>query len=125
MAKNTKTDQTQNSPVSATKETVKKATKKVISAVKTKPKAETAASSAIAVKRSTPKTTRRTAAKAKTPSFSREDVALRAYFIAENRQKHGLPGNTATDWIEAERQLAEETKKPARKRTAKKNTKKV
>ncbi len=123
MAKKIKTEQMQNSPVSAKKETLKKATKKVISAVTTKAKAEGASESTPPVKQPTSKTTRRSAAKAKAPSFSTEDVALRAYFIAENRQKHGLPGNSTTDWIEAERQLAEEAKKPTRKRTAKKATK--
>ncbi len=122
MAKKIKTEQKQDSPVSATRETVKKATKKVISAVKTK--AEDVGATPL-IKRSASKTTRRSATKAKAPSFSREDVALRAYFIAENRQKHGLPGNSATDWIEAERQLAEGTKKPTRKRTANKPTKKA
>ena len=113
----------QNSPVSATKEVLKKATKKVVSAVKAK--AKDAAESTPPVKQPISKSTRRSASKAKASSFSREDVALRAYFIAETRQKHGLPGNSTTDWIEAERQLAEEANVPARKRTAKKTTKKV
>ena len=34
-----------------------------------------------------------------------EDIALRAYFIAEKRQQLGLPGDSLGDWIEAERQL--------------------
>jgi len=34
-----------------------------------------------------------------------EDIALRAYFIAERRQQLGLPGDALGDWIEAERQL--------------------
>jgi len=33
------------------------------------------------------------------------DIALRAYFIAEKRQKLGLPGDSTSDWVEAERQL--------------------
>ena len=36
------------------------------------------------------------------------DVALRAYFIAEKRQKSGLPGDSTSDWVEAERQLKAE-----------------
>lgn len=40
--------------------------------------------------------------------FSNEDVALRAYFIAEKRQAGGHPGDTHSDWIEAERQLRSE-----------------
>ena len=45
-----------------------------------------------------------------------EDIALRAYFIAEKRQKAGLPGDAHQDWVEAERQLfAEGKKRPAAK----------
>jgi Protein of unknown function (DUF2934) len=44
----------------------------------------------------------------KKPAYSQEDVALRAYFIAERRQAAGLPGDSHQDWIEAERQLASE-----------------
>ena len=40
--------------------------------------------------------------------FSNEDVALRAYFIAEKRQAAGIHGDTHSDWIEAERQLRKE-----------------
>jgi hypothetical protein len=47
----------------------------------------------------------------KKPAFTRDDVALRAYFIAEKRQKAGLPGDAQHDWIEAERQLVAESKK--------------
>jgi len=43
-------------------------------------------------------------------TFSSDDVALRAYFIAEKRRQHGLPGDEAHDWIEAERQLLAESK---------------
>lgn len=50
------------------------------------------------------------AAAAKRP-FTHEDIALRAYFISEKRQKAGLPGDAAHDWIEAERQLIAESKK--------------
>lgn len=37
-----------------------------------------------------------------------EDIALRAYFIAERRQALGWPGDSTGDWVEAERQLLEE-----------------
>lgn len=40
--------------------------------------------------------------------FSNDDVALRAYYIAEKRQAAGLPGDTHSDWVEAERQLRKE-----------------
>lgn len=40
--------------------------------------------------------------------ISNDDIALRAYFIAEKRRAHGHWGDEAGDWIEAERQLREE-----------------
>lgn len=57
------------------------------------------------------RTTKPTAAAA-VPAFSREDVALRAYFIAEKRHSQGLSGDEHQDWIEAERQLLAESAKP-------------
>jgi hypothetical protein len=56
------------------------------------------------------------AAKKKTVTFTSEDVALRAYFIAEHRHRHGLHGDSHSDWIEAERQLKKEHKKKAAKK---------
>ncbi len=44
----------------------------------------------------------------KTPAISNEDIALRAYFIAERRQKMGWHGDSTGDWVEAERQLKTE-----------------
>lgn len=49
-------------------------------------------------------------------SITPADIALRAYFIAEKRQKLGLPGDSTSDWMEAERQLkAEAVAKPVPK----------
>lgn len=48
-------------------------------------------------------------------AFTQDDIALRAYFISEKRQKAGLPGDTHQDWIEAERQLMAESKKKSPK----------
>ena len=53
----------------------------------------------------------------KRPSYTRDDVALRAYFISEKRRSHGLPGDEHQDWLEAERQITAELTK---KKTAKK-----
>ncbi len=53
----------------------------------------------------------------KPPAYTQDDIALRAYFISEKRRAHGLPGNEDHDWVEAERQLAAESKRP--KKTAK------
>lgn len=79
-------------------------------AAKTKPAAEKVIVSA-------PETAKPKAAAAKTKAaqpragklkYSQDDVALRAYFIAERRQAAGLPGDAHQDWIEAERQLVAE-----------------
>jgi len=43
--------------------------------------------------------------------ISGDDIALRAYYIAERRQKMGWPGDSTNDWVEAERQLRTEAKK--------------
>jgi|GEM_PF-1169544 len=45
------------------------------------------------------------------PAYTHDDIALRAYFIAERRQKTGHSGDAAGDWIAAERELAAEAKK--------------
>lgn len=42
------------------------------------------------------------------PGFTRDDLALRAYFLCEKRWAAGLPGDEASDWLEAERQLLAE-----------------
>jgi hypothetical protein len=43
-----------------------------------------------------------------------EDIALRAYFIAERRQAMGWDGDETSDWVEAERQLSLEAGEAAR-----------
>jgi hypothetical protein len=43
--------------------------------------------------------------------FSNDDVALRAYYIAERRRTLDLPGDEMGDWVEAERQLRKEARK--------------
>jgi hypothetical protein len=37
-----------------------------------------------------------------------EQIQLRAYFVAESRLKHGLPGDATSDWVQAEKELREE-----------------
>ncbi|MBE2203108.1 MAG: DUF2934 domain-containing protein [Chthoniobacterales bacterium] len=50
----------------------------------------------------------------KVASISPEEIGLRAYYIAERRQKMGWHGDSTSDWVEAERQLkAEAAKKKA------------
>ena len=41
-----------------------------------------------------------------------EAIRIRAYFIAEHRQRLALPGDANNDWIEARRQLLAETSGP-------------
>jgi hypothetical protein len=56
-----------------------------------------------------PAAPKQTASKAaKTPAFTHEDIAMRAYFVSENRRAAGLPGDEHSDWLEAERQLKAE-----------------
>jgi hypothetical protein len=62
----------------------------------------------VAKKAAAPKVPRKKAvAMAKT--FTAEDIALRAYFIAEKRQQIGQHGTPESDWLEAERQLRTES----------------
>lgn len=75
---------------------------------------------------------RLSAGKSKGSPISSADIQLRAYYVAEKRQREGRPGNADSDWLEAERQLRQESseetapkagsgaRKPARKSSAKK-----
>ena len=62
---------------------------------------------AVPAKRTTTvqKRTTRSKSPGKKPSYTLDDVALRAYFIAQDRHAKGIPGSPETDWLEAERQL--------------------
>jgi hypothetical protein len=40
------------------------------------------------------------------------EIARRAYFIGERRRNHGLRGDENQDWLDAERELLTEAKKP-------------
>ncbi len=66
--------------------------------VKPSPKKKAASKTTTAKKPGTKKSKRPT----------NEDIALRAYFIAERRQKLGWFGDETQDWVEAERQLLKE-----------------
>ena len=48
-------------------------------------------------------------------TFTTEELSLRAYFIAERRQAMGWPGDTTSDWVEAEKQLKAEALKKAKR----------
>lgn len=86
-------------PAAKTKTTVKKPKAPPAKAKRPAPKATKVAAPAI-------------------PSFTREDVALRAYFISEKRRTHGLAGDEHQDWVEAERQLLAESGKPKKAKKA-------
>ncbi len=43
--------------------------------------------------------------------ISPDGIALRAYYIAEQRRRLDLPGDELGDWVEAERQLRKEARK--------------
>ena len=58
------------------------------------------------------------AAPKRAAAISDEDIALRAYFIAEQRIREGRAGDDISDWTEAERQLKAERGSKARKATA-------
>jgi hypothetical protein len=74
----------------------------------TKPKrAKTTAAPTAAKKPAAPKRVRKKAV-TMARSFTAEDIALRAYFIAEKRQRAGEYGTPESDWLEAERQLSAE-----------------
>jgi hypothetical protein len=51
------------------------------------------------------------AAKPAQQTISRDEIALRAYYIGERRQMMGWPGDSSSDWIEAEAQLVAELKR--------------
>jgi len=41
-----------------------------------------------------------------------EEISLRAYYIAEDRRRKGIPGDEHSDWVEAERQIHREKTSP-------------
>lgn len=57
----------------------------------------------------TPKPRRPAAVRKKSAAdISADDIALRAYYLAEHRRNLNLPGDELGDWVEAERQLRKE-----------------
>ena len=94
---------TEASSASAAKKPVAKATPKAAPKKAAAPKVKAAA---------VPKPAKAPVAQVKATAVTKPalsvtpaDIALRAYFIAEKRQKLGLPGDSTSDWVEAERQL--------------------
>jgi hypothetical protein len=66
-----------------------------------------------AAKKTAPPASRGAAKKASSAPALREptdeEIRIRAYFLAERRHQLSLPGDSAHDWIEARRQLIEES----------------
>ena len=98
MAKKTETNP---KPVTPAKRAAKPAVAKEKTAKPAAPKAKTPK----AAKPKTPAAPKAPAA----PTFTTDDIALRAYFIGENRRAQGLHGDEHQDWVEAERQLIAES----------------
>jgi hypothetical protein len=64
-------------------------------------------------KKSTKKTAKKIPANAKENNVvndCREQVAMRAYFIAERRRALGIAGDATSDWVQAEQELGKELK---------------
>jgi hypothetical protein len=87
-------------PAKAAKKTVKK---------KTAPRKPVAARERASAATPARIMTRRTGGKSEVigmiGSVTTEDIALKAYYLAERRRNLGLPGDPQSDWLEAERQL--------------------
>lgn len=110
MPKKQKVKETENVPPA----TEAKATEPAKAVNGAKPRVARAAGSkkaAPAAKRATPRAKKVGAALAASKAAlqpSDEEIRIRAYFIAEHRQRLGLPGDSDGDWIEARRQLLSE-----------------
>lgn len=53
-------------------------------------------------------TARKTETKEEESRVSDEAIRIRAYFISEQRERVGIPGDANSDWIEARQQLLAE-----------------
>lgn len=91
-----------------TKPAKKTAAKKSPVAAK-KPRTSAAAKPASSLGKSTASTARSSASRTTTAIYrtviSKEQIAVEAYYIAERRRKFHLPGDSKSDWLEAERRL--------------------
>jgi len=95
----------------------KKAAPKVSSDVKPKAALRKKRASGKSSSKLTPSFTLEPKAVTSEPVIPHDDISLRAYFIAERRQKMGWPGDSVADWADAVSQLrAEALEKPLKKR---------
>jgi len=70
-----------------------------------KPEKDSAAKSLVKAAKLPPKPKKATKSKG---AITNDEIALRAYFIAERRTKMGWHGDSTSDWVEAEKQLRNE-----------------
>jgi len=116
-----KTSQSTATKVKANSSKAVKAPAKKIAKPAKQETAKTTATLEIKVKKptskstATPKTTTTPPPASSDLHIPHEDIQLRAYFISERRQTMGWPGNSSTDWIEAESQLVAEAKRRLKK----------
>jgi hypothetical protein len=96
-------------PKTAKKTTAKKTAKKSPVAKKTAARQPAAARQRASAATPARVMTRRTGGKTEVigmiGSVTTGDIALKAYYLAERRRHLGLPGDSESDWLEAERQL--------------------
>jgi len=116
MPKSKKSDSAKSEKVKATKPAKEKkssAKKKSKAAEEAPVQVEKPAAKVAAKPVSIPRTKKTASSKKaeKEVVLKHEDIALRAYYIAERRAALGWPGDSTSDWIEAERQLREEALK--------------
>jgi hypothetical protein len=50
--------------------------------------------------------------------LSEDRVRFRAYLLFQERQRAGIPGDPASDWFRAQRELNEASRRPERARSA-------
>lgn len=81
------------------KKTVKK--KPARKPVAARPRAAAAAPARVLARR----VSRKSEVAALVDSCRREEIALKAYYLAERRKNLGLPGDSESDWLQAERKL--------------------
>ena len=100
---------TKSKPTALVPEPKKSAPKSTSKEVGKKAKpAPTAPKLAAVVRAKDVNSTKPSPSKAPTIVVTTEEISLRAYFIAERREAMGWPGNSDTDWIEAEKQVRTE-----------------
>lgn len=105
MGKKSETSKGDSKKVAKTALKIRKSAKAEADATPKKAKAASAKVKAITVPQKATTAAPEGKNNVKPPTF--EEIQLQAYFIAQKRAKLGLPGNSDTDWIQAEKELLE------------------